>query len=114
MQEFEKALAAPLLKQIVTLLEVAAPDTIWLSIGPVTFTISHVPDSIERIRHYVNDPPKSIDEIKQLVDDLAPTDIEVALKVNVPGVQSLTLGATLVYFPKTFKQRLETIWKEIL
>jgi len=111
--EFEKALAAPLLKTIVNLLENAAPDTVWLSIGPVTFTVSHVPDKIEKVRRYVDDPPKTPAEIRKLIDDLAPADIEVALKVNVPGTQSLTLGATLVYYPKTFKDRLERIWKEI-
>ena len=110
---FEKALAAPLLKTIVNLLENAAPNTVWLSIGPVTFTVSHVPDKIDKVRSWVDRPPKTPAEIRKLIDDLAPDDIEVALKVNVPGTQSLTLGATLVYYPATFSDRLERIWKEI-
>ena len=113
LEEFEKALAGPLLRQIVTLLESAAPDTVWLSIGPVTFTISQIPDKIERVKHWVNNPPQGPNDIMHLIDDLAPADIEIALKVNVPGTQSLTLGATLVYYPATFKDRLRTIWEAV-
>ena len=113
LEEFEKALAGPLLKTMVKLLEVAAPDTIWQSIGPFTFTIGKVPDKIERLRHYANNPPDSVETIKQFIEDLAPDDIEVSLKVNVPGTQSLTLGSVLVYYPKTFRERLDEIWKEV-
>ena len=109
LQEFAKALAGPLLKQYASLLEVATPDTVWLSIGPLTFTVSEVPKKLGMLKKYATNPPTSKSQIKKFVSDLAPDDVEVALKVNVPGTQSLTAGATLVYLKDNFEKRFDTI-----
>ena len=113
LEELEKALAEPLLKSILHLLEAATPDTIWLSIGPATFTIDKVESKIDTIRHYVENPPEDASDIRKLLKDLEPADVEIALKVNVPGVQSLTIGATLVYLRDNFQEKLDEVWDAI-
>ena len=108
--EIEKELSQPLLKSILHLINAATPDTIWLSIGPATFTIDKVSEKIEALRGFVENPPENTDDIRHLLQELEPADVEIALKVNVPGVQSLTIGATLVYLRDNFQQKLNEIW----
>lgn len=109
LQEFAKTLAGPLLKQYAKLLEVATPDTVWLSIGPFTFTVSEVPKKLDMLKSYAQNPPTGKSQIKQFVRDLEPDDVEIALKVNVPGTQSLTAGATLVYLKDNFEKKFDMI-----
>ena len=109
LQEFAKVLAGPLLKQYAKLLEVATPDTVWLSIGPFTFTVSEVPKKLNTLKSYAENPPAGKTRIRQFVTDLEPDDVEIALRVNVPGTQSLTAGATLVYLKDNFEQKFDTI-----
>lgn len=113
LQEFFKALASPLLKQYAKLLEVATPDTVWLSIGPITFTVSKVAQKFQWLKDYAENPPTNKEQIKDFLVALAPDDVEVALKVNVPGTQSLTAGATLIYLKDNFEKRFEEILSTI-
>ena len=113
LQEFAKVLAGPLLKQYAALLDTATPDTVWLSIGPLTFTVSEVPKKLHLLKGYAENPPTSKSKIKRFIKDLAPDDVEVALKVNVPGTQSLTAGATLVYLKDNFEKRFDNILSTI-
>ena len=109
LEDFAKALASPLLKQYAALLRSTTPDTVWLTIGPLTFTISVLAHKIEMLEAYASSPPVSKEELKKFITELEPDDVEVALKVNVPGVQSLSAGATLVYLKSSFVERIDHI-----
>jgi len=108
-EELLKELEKPLVDEVIRLLESALPDTVWLTFGPFTFTVSKLAGKMESIRKALNRPPTDLQGIKQFVEVLEPDDIEVALKIQVPGLDSLSIGATLIYLPSTFQERLHKI-----
>jgi len=113
LRTFVKALEGPILAVNLKLLEIAEPDADWLTIGPITFNIGDVPSKIESLKSHMKSPPKGKTAMRQLIYDLEPTDIEVALKISIPGVPTLAVGNTLIYRPDTFLHRIDHIWEEL-
>jgi len=113
LRTFVKALESPILAINLKLLEIAEPDDDWLTIGPITFNITDVPSKIESLKSHMRSPPKGATAMKQLIYDLKPTDIEIALKISIPGVPSLGVGNTLIYRPDNFLKKIDHIWKEL-
>jgi len=113
LKTFVKALESPILAINIKLLEIAEPDDDWLTIGPITFNISDVPSKIESLKSHMKHPPKGKTAMRQLIYDLKPTDIEIALKISIPGVPTLGVGNTLIYKPDTFLKKIDHIWAEL-
>ena len=112
LQQFFKLLFNPLNRKAINILKAAGPDTVWLSVGIVTLTVNEVPKKIGKIEYWLEHPPIAEKQLGRMVADLAPADVEIALKGNIPGL-SVGAGATLVYLPEDFVKRLPKIWHEI-
>ena len=112
LKEFFKLFFYPLHKKAINVLKVGSPDTVWLSVGIVTLTITQVPSKIGKIEYWLQHPPLNQQRLKRMIEELAPADVEIALKGNIPGL-SVGAGATLVYLPHEFINRLPKIWNEI-
>ncbi len=111
-QQFFKLLFNPLNRKALNVLKHAAPDTVWLTVGIVTFTINDIEGKADRIEYWMQHPPVDKGGMKRMVKELQPADVEIALRGNVPGL-SVGVGATLIYLPETFIDRLDGIWGEI-
>lgn len=94
------------------LLEEAAPTTHWLTVGVFTFTINDGGKKVEQLNYWRNHIPQTVDDLKKLVKDLEPEDIEIALKVNVPGLP-FGIGDTLVYLKGDYEEKLEKLWNAV-
>ena len=114
LQEFFKLATSGILSKFFRVMKAAAPDVLWgPTIGPVSFTISDVPQKVGLIEYWGKHPPTSKDKLLKMIGELKPDTVEVTVKVQVPGVPSGSIGGTLVYSTDTFKKRLDALWNEI-
>ena len=113
LSEAIKAAQSGVLKQAVKVLDVAAPDSVSLTIVPVGINGINVRQKISRVKYYANHPPGKKSEIKQLVKDLAPEGVSITLSAELALVivssSSLSLGMTLDYSTSDFIDRIDNI-----
>lgn len=112
LRQFFALLFSPLNRKAVNLVKHTQPDTVWLTIGIVTFTISDLEGKADKLEYWLNHAPTDKNQLRRMLKDLEPADIEIALKGNIPGL-SVGVGATLIYLPENFEDKLDAIWAEI-
>ena len=113
LEEFFAILSKGFLDRYIKLLDVAAPDGAWPTIGPVALAINDIRSKIDSLKKWAKNPPHDKDSLKQFIIELGPDQVWVTLTVSVPGTDSLKAGGQLFWITENFLDRLDTLWNEL-
>ncbi len=98
------------LNKAIDILQVAAPASANLKLGPVSFAIANINDRIDEVQHWAGTGiPTSANGVKNIIQVLGPTSCTVDLTAYVVT----PLGLEMTWETQEFLKRLDDIWARI-
>ncbi len=117
LEELVKEAQRGALRKAVNVLEAEVPDDVSLTIGPVGLDIPDVRTRFDAIRRWANNPPANKNDIRHMIEDLAPASVSITLSSQLAIVfvssSSLSLGMTMTWPTAEFLKRLDGIWSRL-
>ena len=113
LEEMLKAVASGALDKALDIIQVAAPTSVDLKVGPVGLSIGDITNKIDTLQRWAHNPPTGHGDIREMIETLSPTavsvEISVSLALLVVQSDSLELGITLNYETADFLNKIEEI-----
>ena len=106
-KEVIKLIQSGTLNKAIDILQVAAPASATLKLGPVSFVIGDINNRIDEVQHWAKaGPPTNADGVRNLIQVLGPTSCTVDLTAYVVT----PLGLEMTWETEEFLRRLDDIW----
>jgi len=113
LREFFEIAGSGFLDKYVAILDAAAPDGAWPTIGPVALAIGDLRGKLDKLKHWARHPPHNRETLKLMIVDLAPDQVWVTITVSVPFTDSLKAGGQLFWTAENFLDRLDDLAGEL-
>ena len=101
------------LHKAVDIIQVAAPSSMELKLGPMSMTVEDIKDKIDTLQEWSDNPPTGHGDIKEMVETLAPSSCSLEISVSLAALfvqsDSLEFGVTLTYTTEQFLESLEDL-----
>lgn len=113
LHEAIRAAASGALTKAVDIIQVAAPDEVDLTVGPITLAIGDLKERIDTLQKWARRPPTGKGEIRQIIEEVAPSSVSVNLSFSLALVvvqtDSLECGVNLSWETAKFLDKFEDI-----
>ena len=90
------------------IINVVVPESISITIGPVSLAISDVRDKVDVIKHWVSHPPTGQDQILSCIGQLSPDSVSVNVGLTIPVIEQ-GISFSFKWTPEDFIQRISDI-----
>lgn len=99
----------------VDLIDTVMPDSLGLTLGPVSIQVGDVFDKVEAIKEIAEDPPDDCESITEAVLALAPDEISIDLSIGVGFIvqsDSAQVGVSLGWSKESVLEHLPTLLRK--
>ena len=101
------------INKVVDAAQVAVPTTVDLSLGPIGLSLGDMTGRIDTLQRWSKKPPSSKKDIREIIIELAPTNVSINLSVSLAFLfvqtDSLAFGVISTYATEDFLNKMDEI-----
>ena len=113
LDEILSAIAEGAINKAIDFAQVAAPDVIGITLGPIRIEIGGVKERIDTLQIWASNPPSGKDDLRKMIETLAPTSIQVNLGAQIAAVVvssgSLKVAIDATWTTESFLDKFDDI-----
>lgn len=113
MQAAMRAASSEALNTVVDSIQVALPNSIGLSLGPIGLEIGDLTDKVDTLQKWAKNPPTNKSDIRAIIIEVAPTSVSLELSFSLAFLvvqsDSLEFGVTSTYETEDFLNKMDDL-----
>lgn len=116
MQAAMKEISKGALNKIVDVVQIVAPTSVDITLGPVTISIGDIGERIDVLQKWASNPPSGKDDLRAIIIELAPTAVSIELSFSLAFLvvqsDSLEIGTCSTYETYDFLNHMDDILQQ--